>query len=104
MFPDIIKNAGGYDTTTGLQAPYWVASSLCIFSALLGYFFLPDVDQEASMEEDVKFLEYLKSTGYDISQLGYDNETKIKLDISDSSPSSDGDMKLNTKDETFELH
>lgn len=104
VFPDIIKNAGGYDTTTGLQAPYWVASSLCIFSALLGYFFLPDVDQEASMEEDVKFLEYLKSTGYDISQLGYDNETKIELDTSDSSPSSDGDMKLNTKDETFELH
>lgn len=102
VFPDIIKNAGGYNTTTGLQAPYWVASSLCIFSAFLGYFFLPDVDQEASLEEDTKFLEYLKSTGYDITQLGYADETAVKLESTDSS--SDGEMKMKTQDETFELH
>lgn len=72
VFPTIMRNAGGIDTTSGLQAPYWVASSLCVFSAFLAFFFLPAVDQDASAEEDRKFLEYLKSTGFDISELGDD--------------------------------
>lgn len=100
VFPDIIKNAGGYDTTSGLQAPYWVASSICIFSALLGFFFLPSVDQESSMEEDRKFLEYLKSTGYDITQLGFEDEDK--LDFSTES-TSDTDFKIKEKDQTVEI-
>lgn len=70
VFPDIIRNAGGSGTTSGLQAPYWCASSLCIFSAIIGFFCLPDTDQEAALDEDRRFFEYLKSTGYDISQLG----------------------------------
>lgn len=103
VFPDIIKNAGGIDTTKGLQAPYWVASSLCIFSALLAFFFLPPVDQEASMEEDRKFLEYLKSTGYDISQLGNDGKsTEVEYEGTYSTQESN-DVKAKLNDETIEL-
>ncbi|QLL30734.1 hypothetical protein HG536_0A05490 [Torulaspora globosa] len=100
VFPDIIRNAGGYDTTSGLQAPYWVASSLCVFSALLGYFFLPPVDQESSNEEDRKFLEYLSSTGYDIIQLGYPEDSKVEFGHESSS---DADWKTKEKDHTEEI-
>lgn len=70
VFPEIIKDGGGSGTTSGLQAPYWCASTLCVLSAIIGFFCLPNTDQESSLEEDRKFFEYLKSTGYDISQLG----------------------------------
>ncbi|CCE62873.1 hypothetical protein TPHA_0D02360 [Tetrapisispora phaffii CBS 4417] len=74
VFPDIIKNAGGYDTTKGLQAPYLVSSSLCIFSAVLAYFCLPPLDPQSVVDEDIKFIEYLKSQGYDISKMGNSQE------------------------------
>ncbi|CDK24473.1 unnamed protein product [Kuraishia capsulata CBS 1993] len=70
LFPIIEADAGGADTTPGLQAPFWTASTLAIFAGVLALFFLPAVDQDAMAAEDVKFLEYLASTGFDISQLG----------------------------------
>ncbi|SJM87143.1 related to MFS phospholipid transporter (Git1) [Zygosaccharomyces bailii] len=79
VFPDIIKNAGGSDTTSGLQAPYWCSSTLCVFSALVAYLCLPDTDQNASLEEDERFIEYLRSTGYDVSQLG-DAESEYEVE------------------------
>lgn len=73
-FPAIIKNAGGYDTTSGLRAPFWVATGLCLFSAAIAFFLLPELDPDAIVDEDRKFMEYLESTGYDMSTLGNQEE------------------------------
>ncbi|KAK9472848.1 major facilitator superfamily domain-containing protein [Dipodascopsis tothii] len=70
VFPVIISNAGGDTTTKGLQAPFWVSSSLAIFSGLLAIFLLPKMDQDVVTAEDDKFREYLASQGWDVSQLG----------------------------------
>ena len=62
-FPTVIRRYG-------LKAPYYVSSTLCIFSAFLAYFCLPDLDQDAMDREDERFHEYLRSTGYDMSTIG----------------------------------
>ncbi|CCH45800.1 putative membrane protein [Wickerhamomyces ciferrii] len=54
----------------GTQSAWWLASSLGLLAAFLALFLLPPVDQSAMQAEDAKFLEYLSSTGFDISQLG----------------------------------
>ena len=63
VFPTIIRKYG-------LPACYWVASTLCLFSAVLGYFLLPDLDQEAMDREDDRFHAYLRDAGYDMSRMG----------------------------------
>jgi MFS family permease len=70
VFPIIIKNAGGSDTTKGNQAPFWVSSSLCIFSAILTLFFVPALTQDSVTDEDIRFRNYLEDHGFDISLLG----------------------------------
>lgn len=68
-FPAIIKHYKnkGY---MGYQVPFYLASSLALFAGFLSLFFLPPVDQESFAKEDYRFLEYLASNGYDITQLG----------------------------------
>jgi MFS family permease len=56
----------------GVKSAWWLASSLGLVSAFLAIFCLPPVDQAAMQNEDAAFLEYLASTGFDISQLGDD--------------------------------
>lgn len=110
VFPEIIKNAGGSGTTSGLQAPYWCASSLCVFSAIIGFFCLPDTDQQAALDEDRRFFEYLKSTGYDVSQLGdtssqdsaYDTESII-IEVEATKSKADLEFTDETNGETKEL-
>lgn len=70
VFPVIIKNNGGYKKDSGIQAAFYVSSALCLFSAILSLFFLPALGQDAINEEDRAFVHYLKSQGYDISQIG----------------------------------
>ncbi|KAK6457909.1 glycerophosphoinositol permease [Scheffersomyces xylosifermentans] len=70
VFPVIIKNAGGSDTDSGNQAPFYVSSALCIFSAVLALLFLPGVGQDAINKEDADFVQFLKDNGYDTAQLG----------------------------------
>lgn len=52
------------------QLPFWVASSMAIFAALLAFFGLPEVGQNTIDHEDVRFREFLVSHGYDISKMG----------------------------------
>ncbi|KAK9468454.1 major facilitator superfamily domain-containing protein [Lipomyces arxii] len=73
VFPVIIKNAGGEDTVKGLQAPFWVSSSLSILSGLMALFFLPKLGQDVITKEDDKFREYLASKGWDVARLGDDS-------------------------------
>lgn len=57
----------------GLKSAWWLGGALGLFSGYLALFWLPSVDQNAMANEDAIFLEYLTSTGFDISQLGDDS-------------------------------
>lgn len=57
----------------GLKSAWWLGGTLGLFSGYLAIFWLPAVDQGAMTNEDVIFLKYLESTGFDINQLGDDS-------------------------------
>lgn len=69
VFP-IIQDAGGDDAVKRAQYPFWVASSLCILSAAIAFFFIPNIGQDTITNEDIRFREFLQSKGWDIAQLG----------------------------------
>ncbi|PGH14251.1 hypothetical protein AJ80_05991 [Polytolypa hystricis UAMH7299] len=52
------------------QDPFFVASALCIASALLAVFGLPHIGQDTITEEDSRFRTYLDDKGYDTSSMG----------------------------------
>lgn len=64
----------------GLKAAWWLGSSLGLFAAFLALFFLPPVDQAAMQNEDERFLQYLASTGFDISLLGAHSKVRENTD------------------------
>jgi MFS family permease len=78
VFPTLIKRAGGADSLGGKQAPFWVSSSLCMFSAFLALFFLPPLTQDAIGDEDIRFKEYLHDNGFDVSKMGDQVSTSAK--------------------------
>jgi len=57
------------DQIKGGQYPFFVASSLCLFSACIVWF-LPKIDQDTIELEDKRFRQYLVDNGWDISQMG----------------------------------
>ncbi|OAP60365.1 hypothetical protein AYL99_05367 [Fonsecaea erecta] len=69
VFPLLI-DAAGDDTVKQGQYPFWVSSSLCIFSAVVAFVGLPNVGQGMIEEEDERFRRYLEEHGYDTSSLG----------------------------------
>ncbi|KAG6000771.1 hypothetical protein E4U21_005024 [Claviceps maximensis] len=69
VFP-YIQAAGGEGTVASAQYPFWVASSLCILSAAVAYFFIPNIAQDTIVEEDKRFRDFLESQGWDTNQLG----------------------------------
>ncbi|KAJ4158155.1 uncharacterized protein LMH87_008694 [Akanthomyces muscarius] len=68
VFP-LISKAGGSDTESA-QYPFWVASSLCVLSAVITLTLVPTVGQDTIGKEDERFREYLESQGWDTTQLG----------------------------------
>ena len=71
LFPIIQANApGGTDSVRGGQDPFFVSSSLCIFSAMLAFFLLPHIGQDTITSEDLKFRAYLEGHGWDTRQMG----------------------------------
>ncbi|KAL2069597.1 hypothetical protein VTL71DRAFT_14276 [Oculimacula yallundae] len=69
IFP-YIEAAGGSDKNASAQYPFYVSSCFCALSAILVFFFLPNVGQDTIALEDLKFREYLTSNGWDVNQLG----------------------------------
>lgn len=69
-FPTIELDGGPAGSTGYLQYPFWVASSLALFSALVTFFLIPNVGQDTITTEDIRFREYLESQGWDTSKLG----------------------------------
>ena len=71
LFPVIQNHApGGPDGNRAGQDPFFVASSLCLFSAFLAIFFLPHIGQDTITSEDIKFRQYLAAHGFDTSKMG----------------------------------
>lgn len=68
IFPIIQDNAP--NPTRAGQDPFFVSSSLCVFSACLALFLLPHIGQDTITEEDIKFRAYLEAQGYDTSTMG----------------------------------
>lgn len=69
-FPYIIDHFGGPKTVRGNQGPFWISSSLCIFSACLALFCLPSLTQDSITDEDERFKRYLEANGFDTSLMG----------------------------------
>jgi len=69
LFPIIIADAGS-DVVKQGQYPFWVSSSLCLFSGFLALFLLPHIGQDTITHEDERFNAYLVEHGYDTSTLG----------------------------------
>lgn len=71
LFPIIQANApGGADSVRGGQDPFFVSSAMCIFSAFIAFFFLPQIRQDTITSEDIKFRAYLEEHGWDTRQMG----------------------------------
>ncbi|KAH6696785.1 major facilitator superfamily domain-containing protein [Plectosphaerella plurivora] len=73
VFP-YIQKAGGEDSVKSAQYPFFVASSLCVVSAIVALVFVPHVGQDTIQLEDIRFREYLERNGWDTSQLGMARE------------------------------
>ena len=73
-----ISQAGGDDETKAAQYPFWVASSLCVLSAVLALFCLPHIGQDTITQEDTKFRAYLESHGFDTRQLGLNRDESVE--------------------------
>lgn len=69
-FPAMIDAFGGSSSTKGNTGPFWVGSGLAIFSAIVAFFFIPELNADSMAQEDIDFKEYLAEHGYDISQFG----------------------------------
>jgi len=69
LYP-ILENDAGSNVIKGQQYPFWVASSLCILSAFLAFFCLPEIGQDTIDHEDAAFKGYLIENGWDVSRMG----------------------------------
>jgi MFS family permease len=74
IFPYIV-DAAGSDVIKQGQYPFYVSSALCILSAFIAWFGLPEIRQDTITTEDIKFRAYLEANGYDTTQMG-SNEYK----------------------------
>lgn len=91
IFPIIQNHApGGADSVRGGQDPFFVSSSLCLFSAFLAFFFLPHIGQDTITLEDIKFREFLESNGWDTRQMGI----KKHQTVSTSTPDGGGEKEV----------
>lgn len=72
-----------YEDTDPIKAgqyPFFISSALCIFSAGLAWFLLPEIGQDTIEHEDAAFREYLEANGYDVSQLGLSPSASVESD------------------------
>ncbi|KAG8889333.1 hypothetical protein FRB99_003995 [Tulasnella sp. 403] len=52
------------------SGPFWIGSGLAILSALVTFFFIPEVPANHMTNEDRLFREYLSANGFDVSLMG----------------------------------
>ncbi len=65
-----VEADGGGPNSIGYgQYPFFVASSLCIFSACIVWL-LPYIGQDTIEKEDMRFRQYLLDNGFDVNSMG----------------------------------
>ncbi|KAJ5168706.1 Glycerophosphodiester transporter GIT2 [Penicillium canariense] len=79
VLPIVQKNAPN-EVRAG-QDPFFVSSALCIFSAFLAFFLLPQITQHTITNEDTRFREYLSQNGYDTSTMGNRGQITTRRDL-----------------------
>ncbi|POY75949.1 hypothetical protein BMF94_1033 [Rhodotorula taiwanensis] len=68
-FPALINDfPAGAKQTSG---PFWVGSGLAFLSALVAWYFIPELKEDGMRDEDEAFRVYLAANGYDVSQMGH---------------------------------
>ncbi|KAH8884635.1 major facilitator superfamily transporter [Thozetella sp. PMI_491] len=93
VFP-YIEQAGGDNATATAQYPFYVSSCLCILSAALALFCLPNVGQDTITLEDARFRAFLEENGYDTRQLGLKKgESLEQLEAAPEMDESKGETK-----------
>ncbi|KAG8948938.1 hypothetical protein FRC04_009139 [Tulasnella sp. 424] len=63
------------------SGPFWIGSGLAVLSALITFFFIPEVSEDHMTNEDSKFREYLTANGFDVSLMGLKYEGMIESHI-----------------------
>lgn len=69
-FPNIIADLSVHGTYAENTGVFWIGSALAIVSALITFFFIPNIRPDAMIDEDEAFREYLLANGYDVSKMG----------------------------------
>ncbi|BGP19487.1 glycerophosphoinositol permease [Rhodosporidiobolus nylandii] len=59
------------------RGPFYVGSGLAFFSALIAFFLIPEAKLDGMTHEDEAFRHYLAENGYDVSQMGIGESTKV---------------------------
>ncbi|ORX40191.1 phospholipid transporter [Kockovaella imperatae] len=67
-FQNIINDFAEKKGTISVTGPFWIGSGLAIVSALITFFFIPNIRVDAMKDEDVEFREYLERNGFDTSK------------------------------------
>ncbi|KAH8917490.1 MFS general substrate transporter, partial [Atractiella rhizophila] len=68
VFPVIIDDFGS--GTAGQTGPFYIGSGLAILSAIVAWFFLPEIGGNHLLDADAEFRAYLEANGYDTSTMG----------------------------------
>ncbi len=81
VFPYIQKSGGPEGSLGYIRNPFWVSSSLCIFTGFIALFFLPGLTQDAILIEDEQFKAYLEKHGFDTSLMEAEAETEEETQL-----------------------
>lgn len=79
LYPILVADAGS-NKVKGNQLPFYVASSLCLLSALLAFFCLPEIGQDTIDAEDARFRVYLTENGYDVGRMGHGEKNAVSIE------------------------
>ncbi|KNZ76910.1 putative metabolite transport protein [Termitomyces sp. J132] len=94
IFPPIVKAFGGSETVKGNTGPFWIASGLCVFGALVSILFVHPLTPEGIAREDCEFRKYLEAHGYDTSRMGFIRSLPEETSSEDKKRDSDVDRKV----------
>lgn len=79
----------------GIQVPFYISASLCLFSSALALFCCPSVGQNCINKEDEAFVNYLAENGFDITQLG-DVDENSEVSSSDEIPDKKDEVNVDS--------
>jgi hypothetical protein len=77
------------------SAPFYIGASLAVFAAVIVFFFVPPVVQDGMKIIDADFNEYLRSNGYDMSNVGLlENRSDVEVVEAEVDQKQDDEKKV----------